>query len=195
MESTFRIVSFKHIPYFYCGGDKRISSWGQSTEGQNNIISISQGIHWCTLYRINLSKLYLVYIRLLYACELWDNCVIGSSQKLKQLELESVRIVIGLLIFTQSEILYIETGWELLSVFKHIPYFYCGGDKRISSWGQSTEGQNNIISISQGIHWCTLYRGCLFSHNLKFYISRQVGNYYLWDGREIEGNLKFVIIW
>jgi hypothetical protein len=28
MESTFRIVSFKHIPHFYCGGDKRISSWG-----------------------------------------------------------------------------------------------------------------------------------------------------------------------
>jgi hypothetical protein len=33
MESLFRIVSFKHIPHFYCGGDKIISSWGQSTEG------------------------------------------------------------------------------------------------------------------------------------------------------------------
>jgi len=33
MESTFRIESFKHIAHFYCGGDKRISSRGQSTEG------------------------------------------------------------------------------------------------------------------------------------------------------------------
>ena len=68
------------------------------------------------LSRTNLAKLYLVYIRLLYACELWDNCGIGSSQKLEQLQPEAVRIVIGLLIFTQTEILYIETGWELLSV-------------------------------------------------------------------------------
>jgi hypothetical protein len=38
---------------------------------------------------------YLVYIRLLYACELWDNCGIGSSQKLEQLQLEVVRIATG----------------------------------------------------------------------------------------------------
>ena len=57
-----------------------------------------------------------MYIRVLYACELWDNCGIGSSQKLEQLQLEAVRIFTGLLIFTKTEILYIETGWELLSV-------------------------------------------------------------------------------
>jgi hypothetical protein len=57
-----------------------------------------------------------VYIRLLYACELWDNCGIGSSQKLEQLQLEALRIATGLLIFIKAEILYIETGWELLSV-------------------------------------------------------------------------------
>ena len=41
------------------------------------------------LSRTNLDKLYLVYIRPLfeYACELWDNCGIGNSQKLKQLQL------------------------------------------------------------------------------------------------------------
>jgi hypothetical protein len=68
------------------------------------------------LSRTNFANLYLVYIRLLYACELWDNCGIGSSQKLEQLQLEAVRIVTDLLIFTQTEILYIETGWELLFV-------------------------------------------------------------------------------
>ena len=52
------------------------------------------------LSHTNLAKLYLVYIRPLYACELWDNCGIGSSQKLEQLQLEAVRIVTGLLIFT-----------------------------------------------------------------------------------------------
>jgi hypothetical protein len=32
-----------------------------------------------------------MYIRLLYACELWVNCGIGSSQKLEQLQLEALR--------------------------------------------------------------------------------------------------------
>jgi hypothetical protein len=70
------------------------------------------------LSRTNLDKLYLVYIRSLfeYACELWDNCGIGNSQKLEQLQLESARIVTGLPIFAKTEIVYIETGWELLSV-------------------------------------------------------------------------------
>ena len=68
------------------------------------------------LSRTNLAKLYLVYIRLLYAYELWDNCGIGSSQKLEQLQLEAVRIVTGLLISTKTEILYIQTGCELLFV-------------------------------------------------------------------------------
>ena len=59
-----------------------------------------------------------MYIRPLfeYACELWDNCGIGNSQKLEQLQLEAARIVTGLPIFTKTEILYKETCWELLSV-------------------------------------------------------------------------------
>ena len=79
----------------------------------------------------NLDKLYLVYIRphFEYACELWDNCGIGNSQKLEQLQLEAARIVTGLSIFLPK---------------------------------------------------------------LKFYIERQVGNYYLGDGRE--GNFNFFII-
>ena len=69
------------------------------------------------LSRTNLDKLYLVYIRPFfeYACELWDNCGIGNSQKLEQLQLEASRIFTGLPIFTKTEILYRETGWELLS--------------------------------------------------------------------------------
>ena len=51
-----------------------------------------------------------------YACELWYNCGIGNSYKLEQLQLEAARIVTGLPIFTKTEILYRETGWELLSV-------------------------------------------------------------------------------
>jgi hypothetical protein len=46
-----------------------------------------------------------------YACELWDNCGIGNSQKLEQLQLEAARIVTGLPIFIKTEILYRETGW------------------------------------------------------------------------------------
>jgi hypothetical protein len=44
------------------------------------------------------------------------NYGIGNSQKLEQLQLEAARIVTGLPIFTNTEILYKETGWELLSV-------------------------------------------------------------------------------
>jgi hypothetical protein len=59
-----------------------------------------------------------VYIKPLfeYACELWDNCGIGNSLKLEQLQLEAARIITGLPIFTKTEILYRETGWELLSM-------------------------------------------------------------------------------
>jgi len=48
-----------------------------------------------------------VYIRppFEYACELWDNCGIGNSQKLEQLQLEAARIVTGLPIFIKTEIL------------------------------------------------------------------------------------------
>ena len=70
------------------------------------------------LSRTNLDNLYLVYIRPLfeYACELWDKCGIGNSQKLEQLQLKDARIVTGLPIFTKTEILYKETDWELLSL-------------------------------------------------------------------------------
>ena len=41
---------------------------------------------------------------------MWDNCGIGSSNKLEQLQIEAARIVAGLPIFTK-----IEMFWELLS--------------------------------------------------------------------------------
>ena len=58
------------------------------------------------------------YIRPLseYACEVWDNCGICKSNKLEQLQLEAARIVTGLPIFTRTDALYKETGWELLAV-------------------------------------------------------------------------------
>ena len=40
---------------------------------------------------------------------------LGIHKKMEQLQLEAVRIVTGLPIFIKTEILYIETGWELLS--------------------------------------------------------------------------------
>jgi hypothetical protein len=61
--------------------------------------------------------MYLVYIHPLfeYACEVWDNCGIGYSDKLEKLQLDAARIVTGLPIFPKSEYLYAETGWETLS--------------------------------------------------------------------------------
>jgi hypothetical protein len=40
---------------------------------------------------------------------------IGYSDKLKKIQLDAARIVTGLPIFTKSEYLYAETGWETLS--------------------------------------------------------------------------------
>ena len=70
------------------------------------------------LNRNTLEKLYLVYIRpiLEYAPEVWDNCGLCLSSKLERLQLEAARIVTGLPIFTSTELLYEETGWETLEI-------------------------------------------------------------------------------
>jgi hypothetical protein len=44
--------------------------------------------------------------------EVWDNCGVGNSNKLDQLQLEAARIVTGLLIFASSILIYKELGWE-----------------------------------------------------------------------------------
>jgi hypothetical protein len=69
------------------------------------------------LSRKNLEKLYLVYIRPIfgYACEVWDNCGVGNSSKLDQLQLEAARIVTGLPICASSILIYKELGWESLA--------------------------------------------------------------------------------
>jgi hypothetical protein len=69
------------------------------------------------LSRKNLDKLYLVYIRLIfeYASEVWDNCGVGNSNKLDQLQLEAAIIVTGLPIFASSILIYKELGWESLT--------------------------------------------------------------------------------
>jgi hypothetical protein len=69
------------------------------------------------LSRKNLKKLYLVYIRPIfeYACEVWDNCGVGNSNKLDQLQLEAAGIVIGLPIFASPILIYKELGCESLA--------------------------------------------------------------------------------
>ena len=90
------------------------AKWNTHVDNIQSSVSKNLNIIRRLKYRLsctNLDKLYLVYIRPLfeYACELWDNCGIGNSQKLEQLQLEAARIVTGLPIFTKTEILYIET--------------------------------------------------------------------------------------
>ena len=68
------------------------------------------------LGRQNLEKLNLLYTRPIfeYASELWDNCGIGNINRLEKLRLEAARIVTGLLVFTNSDKIYQELGWEPL---------------------------------------------------------------------------------
>ena len=73
--------------------------------------------------RQNLEKTYLVdtCIRSIfeYACEARDNCGTCHSTKLEKLHLEAAIIVTGLLIFTKTDSLYFETGWESLHSRRH----------------------------------------------------------------------------
>ena len=58
--------------------------------------------------------MYLVYIRPIfeYACEVWDNCGIGYSDKSEKLQLDAARIAT---FFSKSQYVYAETDWEILS--------------------------------------------------------------------------------
>jgi hypothetical protein len=69
------------------------------------------------LSRKNLEKLYLVYIRPIYeyTSDVWDNCGVGNSYKLDQLQLEAARIVTGLPIFASSILIYKKLGWKSLT--------------------------------------------------------------------------------
>jgi hypothetical protein len=68
------------------------AKWNNHIE--NIILSVSRhlGILRKSKYRLsrqNLEKLYLVYIRPIfeYVCEIWDNCGVCYSTKLKKLQL------------------------------------------------------------------------------------------------------------
>ena len=95
------------------------AKWNKHVE--NLIKSVSK--HICVLRKLkykfnrqNLEKLYLIYIRPIfeYACEVWDNCGVSNSCKLERLQLEAARIITELPIFTNTEYLDRETGWERL---------------------------------------------------------------------------------
>jgi hypothetical protein len=116
-KSVHITTSHKHLGVTFSNDAK----WNTHIDTIQSSISKHLNILRRLKYRLsqtNLDKLYLVYIRPLfeYAWELWDNCGIGNSQKLDQLQLEAARIITGLPIFTKTEIVYIETCWELLSV-------------------------------------------------------------------------------
>ena len=49
-----------------------------------------------------------------FACEVWENCGVSNSCKLERLQLEAAIIIAGLPIFTNTEYLNRETGWERL---------------------------------------------------------------------------------
>ena len=66
-----------------------------------------------------LEKTLVIHIFSESACEVWDNCGIGYSDKLEKLQLDAARIVTGLPIFFQNRSIYM-----LRQVGKH----YQSGD-------------------------------------------------------------------
>ena len=109
------ISKHKHLGVTFSSNDK----WNCHIENIMSSVTKHLNILRKLKYRLsrsNLEKLYLVYIRPIfeYACEVWDNCVTVNSNKLEKLQLEAARIVTGLPVFTKSENVYEELGWEKL---------------------------------------------------------------------------------
>ena len=111
-------TSHKHLGVTFSNDAKWNTHLDNIKSSVSKYLNILRKLKYRRPSRTNLDKLYLVYIRPLfeYACELWDKCGIGNSQKLEQLQLKDARIATGLPIFTKTEILYKETDWELLSL-------------------------------------------------------------------------------
>ena len=93
------------------------AKWNKHVE--NLIKSVSK--HICVLrklkYKLNrqhLEKIYLIYNRPIFenACEVWDNCAIRANWR--DHSWKAARIITRLPIFTNTEYLYRETGWERL---------------------------------------------------------------------------------
>jgi hypothetical protein len=63
----------------------------------NFLIAMSSLLHSLTVEGIN-NELVIESLRPLfeYACEVWDNCGIGYSDKLEKLQLDAARIATGL---------------------------------------------------------------------------------------------------
>ena len=57
---------------------------------------------------------FTTYLYTFSLCDVWHNCGVSNSCKLKRLQLEAARVITGLPIFTNTEYLYRETGWERL---------------------------------------------------------------------------------
>lgn len=109
------VTSHKHLGVTFSSDAK----W--NTHVENITSSISRHLNALRklkfkLNRHNLEKLYIIYIRPIfeYASELWDNCGICNIDKLEKLQLDAARIVTGLPVFTKSEKVYSELGWQTL---------------------------------------------------------------------------------
>ena len=71
-----------------------------------------------SLSRQALNQIYLSYVRpvLEYSSIVWDGCSVQCPRSLELLQIEAARIVTGLTRSTTLENLYIECGWESLSL-------------------------------------------------------------------------------
>ena len=81
------------------------------------------------LDRKTLEKIYLTYIRPLleYGDVIWDTKALYLTKKLENVQIEAARIVTGSTRLVSIDKLYVETGWERLSVRREqhrLVYFY-----------------------------------------------------------------------
>jgi hypothetical protein len=119
-----KLISNKSSHKHLCATLFHDAKWTEHVEHIAKSISKHLGVLRKFKYKMNrqnLKKMYLVYIRpiFVYAYEAWKNCGTCHSNKLEKLQLDAARNVTGLPIFTRTDFLYFETGWEPIHIRRH----------------------------------------------------------------------------
>ena len=115
------VHTHKHLGVIFssdCKWSKHVDKLIEKTSKQLNVLRKLK----FRLKREYLEKIYMTFIRpiLEYSSEVWDNCGQTNSDRLENIQIEAARIVTGLTSYASRNSIYLETGWEKLSVRREV---------------------------------------------------------------------------
>ena len=115
------------------------------------------------LDRKSLQIIYFSFIRPLleYADVVWDNCTQHEANEVKKIQVEAARIVTGATRHVLLNLLYTETGWEILASRrdKHKLIMFCKMQSGLcpsyypsSNFGRQSPKEHSCKIISKSVH-------------------------------------------